>query len=507
LIYEIVKKFLITTFKEPNIDDALTPAQTKTLYSHFKKKDVANLELFRKEIRRAFSDFFEPIGTVLVLFKGFSEIILKIKPYEQMIASLEADLLQELSLIIFDHDESLSKAKDRDDLLIIDNELYIAISNFIKHKSRHLDGKELAKKAIVHALSLSPKDLVVIMNNRIVIRMYKMADSKGGSEQRYNGLPENELKKLEMKTFPEEKDMKNFFKTVAKKAVVKELNFCTISNEFFIDNYIKIIQKHLFAQLKTKMSDESYVIEGFGNYIFRDMFEFTQRCLAIELLERCSNTESEADHFIRYYNGEIHILKDGSRAKVPQIVDEDGHNWNYVTIRSLYQKKTRAEAHITKLHQKVKEAVAKVPELEGNIKVQTLQALEQEKLFKSTTADIEQNQFEVEGLVAQIDELELEKSADEFTQKRLAQTKIVKRELEKEIRDAIELKNARKTQSKDLKMNNENLKRQVIVMKKQAVDIKKTFDKHRIEFKELLDRYNIMLSAVTTTISKKKDLL
>jgi hypothetical protein len=310
-----------------------------------------------------------------------------------------------------------------------------------------------------------------------------------------------------MKTFPEEKDMKNFFKTVAKKAVVKELNFCTISNEFFIDNYIKIIQKHLFAQLKTKMSDESYVIEGFGNYIFRDMFEFTQRCLAIELLERCSNTESEADHFIRYYNGEIHILKDGSRAKVPQIVDEDGHNWNYVTIRSLYQKKTRAEAHITKLHQKVKEAVAKVPELEGNIKVQTLQALEQEKLFKSTTADIEQNQFEVEGLVAQIDELELEKSADEFTQKRLAQTKIVKRELEKEIRDAIELKNARKTQSKDLKMNNENLKRQVIVMKKQAVDIKKTFDKHRIEFKELLDRYNIMLSAVTTTISKKKDLL
>jgi hypothetical protein len=503
LVYEVVKSFLLKHFKEPALGNTFTPELTAALYKKFKASDAKDLELFRKELRRAFTDFYEPIGTVVVLFKGFKEIALRIRAYDRIKASLEADLLQELTLIIFDHDESLHREEGRTDLIIIDKDLYQAIATFIKHKGSHLDGKELTKKAIKLALSLSEKDAVIIMNNRIVIRIFQVMDKLKGSEQRFNGLPLKELKTLENKHFSDQKALQKFFDEVVKSACKTDLNYHVITNFFFMDKRIPIVQNHLHEHLQRKMNEEPFVIEGFANYIFREMFDYTHKQFSILLLEQY--VEGEAEAFIRFYNADTHVESNGTRVKAPQIIDKENTVWNFVNIKSLHNKKRLEEERIKSTHEKIKQSLSQRPQLQETIEKNLIKIREYTMQYKTTIMSLEQNEFEIERISAQLSELALKDQKDDSIQKRITQTKAMRKEQQQELNQNIELRNSIPKQKKALESQNTVAQQKVGLLNKQAGDFKKTFDRQREAFKLFLVKYNLMLNALSNTLSKKKD--
>ncbi len=160
-------------------------------------------------------------------------------------------------------------------------------------------------------------------------------DKQNLNEQRFNGLPINELEDLKNQIFKDEENLNKFIVIITNQALKRELNFRKISNIEFMNSNVKIIQKYIFLFLnKIIKNTENTLIEGFGNFLLRDKFNLVLAIEAKKLLKFLINKNINSQTFISYFNGEIEEDING-KFKKPELIDKNDNKICITKINSI----------------------------------------------------------------------------------------------------------------------------------------------------------------------------
>lgn len=359
-IYAITTKFLnklkeeYSTLNFCYYLDKHTDDLIKTLHVKFKLDYIIQ---HREEIQLAIEKFFAPLYNVKVSFvkdKKF-KIITKVLHED---SHFDDNLIAKLIPNIIPFRKELVEQLRAHIGIKIKDEVREALLALIDENSN--EQKEALKLALKEALDLDKRDFITFLHDAIVIKQFKL----NGYERRASTLPIEELEKLKIEFCPnEESKIKLLIKSI-KSALDGELNLSHIDNLFFIHHYKEIIQKSIKEVLKEEAKDkeiDSDVIEPFSEYIVNENSAFFLEKIAKRLLRLVMNRDENATQFLKYYNGDIDIDKNG-RYKKPEIIDENHRKWNpaiIVTVAIQYSNDLhtleKLDLHIKELENKLKD--------------------------------------------------------------------------------------------------------------------------------------------------------
>ncbi len=304
--------------------------------------------------------------------------------------------------------------KNEEDYLKLLPEMIKTQENKIKNNKIELDNHEdeyiKIKEFIAEKLNdLKPDfdfDAFIKSLNKVVIEkeycdaLKKKRDEK---EQRYAGLPKDELQKLKDEIFKSEEEVEKLIVGIVNQALKNDLNFQKISNVHFMKNNIKIIQKYLFDFLRKVVKNaEDYLITGFGNFIMREQFHFIFKIESKNLLTKVMNENSNAELFLSYYDGKIEEDLTG-KYKKPEINDTKNKMLSPARVISQVQQYRNYVNFLTKKNLILKELVVKLKSLKDSLdKIKSKKDIEfkkMEKEYKEVFSEIKLNKQHKENFI------------------------------------------------------------------------------------------------------------
>lgn len=223
----------------------------------------------------------------------------------------------------------------KEDLIAIDTPLKNKIFNSLHGNEK--SNKELVRYTIIEAFELDIKDIVVIQEDKIIIKFMDdnstveiQEEETGTIASRYNGINENDLKSFYDDIFLTE-EHEYFFDNVAEIFVRTHLLAKNINNKNYEENVFGIIQTIISNKLNSSFDSNKGFIKGFSGYIFRihfkEVFDYISELMLIEL----SKSNSYIMEFLKYYSLRIVILN-GKKYKVPEIIETNGFKWNVASL-------------------------------------------------------------------------------------------------------------------------------------------------------------------------------
>ena len=250
--------------------------------------------------------------------------------------------------------------------------------------------KEFIKNKLRDEVALKPKDVIVFMGDKVVVRRFieQGEQCKEKFEQRYNGLPKEEVEIIRKKTFQSAESEMLVVTQAMDECTANELNFATISFSFYEKNYIKIIQKYLTKHLNEYAYEDEGVIIGLGNMILREHWMFVHKFMANKLLDLLSKKDFNADRFLKSYSGDIAFESDNIKYRLPEIIDENGKKWNNVSIFSLIMQYKKSQESIEQKRQASLAILNKNGEVEAEISKLTDEATSLETVSESIEKEI-----------------------------------------------------------------------------------------------------------------------
>ena len=205
--------------------------------------------------------------------------------------------------------------------------------------------KDKIRQKLKEQIKLSSKDLILFLNDKVVIRRFKGQNNDTEAskrEQRFNGLPKEELAILKKSLFENEETEQEILTDIIKTLIKGELDFSRITHTYFSKSYIKIVQRAIFDFLKENLSEEDFVLEGLTNFILRDNWIIAHTTMAISLLELIASKNANAENFLKNYSGEIELDADRNKFKLPEIVDKNGMKWTLPAVVSVVMQRKKA---------------------------------------------------------------------------------------------------------------------------------------------------------------------
>jgi|GEM_PF-3294533 len=275
------------------------------------------------DVESSIHEFFEPLYTLEIKIREINELLhIDIKVTHGGDFDITSETQRVIKEIIELKNEIL-KIKVEKNLINIESDLKDKILNLVEK-----DKKNILKIAIKEALELDERDLVIFLHNKIVIKKFTLK----GYERRFNGIPPEELNKMKLELFPNQGDIQKKFIKIVNKTLKNQLNLSKIAPANFMKNSIKIIQKEVFLFLDSELENiDKVLIEGFGNYIFRENYDLAFKIINKKLIELIMEKDANAMKFIQYFNGETD-LDGNTRYQRPKITNEEGHKINALTI-------------------------------------------------------------------------------------------------------------------------------------------------------------------------------
>lgn len=225
--------------------------------------------------------------------------------------------------------------------------------------------------------NLYEKDLILFLNTQIIVKKFNRDAEVKQEEQRYNGLPPDELNKLRAQAFPTQKEEEQFVTDIMNRAMVTDLNFAVISGDTFHKNYVKRIQKHLQDGLATRLSEDQFVLEGLVNLVLREEWTLVHQIMAKRILDLLAEKNSNTETFIRYFKGDVVLGDDGFRYRSPEIIDTTGLKWSASMMYGMVTQQKKAKEHKVVLEQTTKDLKQKIEECKvkiESIKKETIKA-------------------------------------------------------------------------------------------------------------------------------------
>jgi len=218
------------------------------------------------------------------------------------------------------------------DLTVIHGRLFDDVMNVVKDLNDDVDNKNFIKKAIREVFELEDRDIVLVKQKQIVIKVLQhvqrneVDDTKPSIANRFNGFPEQEIERLYEEYF--DKTSLNIFIKKISNDVFKYLFVRKqVNNDYYESNIYSIIQNHIANEL-TEIEDKNAEFKkGFAGYIFRINFIDVFSNISDKILEAISYRDDYLMSWIKYYNGQV-IIKQGRRYEAPSIINNNGQKYN-----------------------------------------------------------------------------------------------------------------------------------------------------------------------------------
>ena len=401
MIYHYVKRYLKTKYNEPKVDFQWKYMDSLEFLEYIDKRYT--MQEFKKElpdVKEAFRDFFENIGTILFRFTDSEEVKLKVFPYR--IKPENSIHLSKIIKIIKQNRKYIKyRYHNKDHQIAILGKIRRRINIEIFDSKESVNKNDLIKYAIRKALELDDMDVVVKLKRKFIIKIAKKHQEKckelekNGEEEgtllnRFNGYNEDDVKKIYVSIF-EKKDANNiesFLQKVMQNLFKKELNFREIDNKYYEANVLKIIQSAIAKELTDYISVEHDFLLGITGFLMRKHFYYIHELMAIELIECIYAKNTNANKFLLFYNGNI-VVKNGKKYQIPSLETEDGNQWNNSSLIGICNLWMNIKNKHERVEFRLKEIELKIEELHESLSFVEEEKNTQEEIIKKTKPLVE----------------------------------------------------------------------------------------------------------------------
>jgi len=455
----------------------------------------------KEYIRKAFLDYFSTHNyEILVIFKNINRVILKEKATTKQ--KKYSRVMQKINLTITRHREEIDACWTQKNVLVVCSEIMTDLYSHTKSLDSSI-ANELIKKSFRHSLQLNLKDVIFFMSKKLVVKKFMEREKQEPINKRFGGLPPEELEEMKATYFAQSL----WFKIEPKvyELLENDLNFALITNDFFISNYIKYLQNIFTDIVSETMQEDEQIIESFSNFLLREHFDSLLLLIAKHLAKQASKREGDAEGFLRYYNGDTMLTSEGKPIIKPDIIDKYNNHWNALTIMSM---------SMQYYHQltKIKASKEELEPYKQEIDIHDSQHKELAKMIESLAKEKEEfeensQEFFKETEKQKAELIELKKEAKTNPSDKLnadineLSTKI-KRSYRKEEQIFDQRKEIdKKINSLNTKIGNHKIER--VTMFKKYEKSKQKVDVLQEEFHTIDDKYELAMSALAKTLSKK----
>lgn len=247
---------------------------------------------------------------------------------------------------------------NKEDLVAINKKLRDKIFLFLKNKDEGINKKELVRHILREYFELQERDIIVIRDNDIIIKLLDeqslhevTEEEKNTIANRYNGINEDDLVSFYNDIFLQE-DSEDFFFFIAQEYVNKHLIFKRLDNQNYEKNVFSSIQNIITDQLVEDFDHNEEFFRGFSGYIFRIHFKEVFEFIAELILIKLSESNDYIIEFLKYYSMSV-VIVNGKRYKVPEIQASNGWKWNVSSMAPVIKVYVRAEEILDKLNKNI----------------------------------------------------------------------------------------------------------------------------------------------------------
>ncbi len=411
MLYQYVKRYLKNKYNKPNTNIAWHDLDDIQFFTHIEKRYTrADFLKELSEVKEAFRDFFEPVGKIIFRYKEQSGIKFKIFPYRTH--PKDSQHLQKIIQIILNNKKYIQYPyQHQNDQIAILGKIRRDINREIAETDESVNTKELIKYALKIALELSERDIIVQLKRKYIVKIFKQNNvvkteeiapptKREGAANRYNGYTQEEIEETYKEIFIKNgTNVKSFLQNTMSHIFKNELNFRSISNQFYEENALKIIHTAIATELSDYISLEKDYMLGVTGYFMRKHFQEIHTLIAMELIQCIYDKDTNATEFLLFYNGNI-ILKNNKKYKIPSIKTEDGRQWNNASLIGICNLWMNTKHKKKQFEQKLSETNTKLKELEESLDYVKPEIESQENIMHDATvkyADAEKKHKEIEA--------------------------------------------------------------------------------------------------------------
>jgi len=256
---------------------------------------------------------------------------------------------------------------NKEDLVALNKSLRSKIFSFLDNVQVTNDKKELIKLAIREYFELEERDIVVIRENQIIIKLLDdesiqevSQDEQGTIAGRYNGINENDLNSFYNDIFLQE-EHEDFFYLIANKFVKEHLIGKKLDNKTYEQNVFSIVQSIITKELEENFDHNEEFFKGFSGFVFRKHFKEVFDYIADFILNKLAESNDYIISFLKYYSLSV-VIVNGKRYKVPAIEAEDGWKWNVASMMPVIKVFVKADTAVFTLENEIHELQEKTIE-------------------------------------------------------------------------------------------------------------------------------------------------
>lgn len=504
MIYQYVKRYLKEKYSKPTMQQVWGNLDNLEFFSYlYKRYNDEEISRNISEIKEAFKDFFEPIGTILFRFTLEHGIKFKVLSYH-IEPKNSKHLTNIISIINKNKRAILYPYKGQSDQIGITGAIRRKINLEINSTDESVNKKELTKYALKKALELGERDIVVQLQRMYLVKIFQtnkitkerkeLPIHREGIQKRYNGYTKEEMQKSYANLFDTLK-IEDFLLPIMKSVFTNKLNFFEITNSYYEENALKILQQEIAKELENHLSFEEDFILGLSGYIFRIHFYKVHEYIAIELLEQIYNKNANAEKFLMYYTGET-ILENSRKYIIPSLETKDGKKWNNSSILGLSSLWINAKTKIKKHQEELLDIEKKIKQAQKIYRASRVKTAEIKNLLHSAQEELLENKEQIRVIRASLTKKATYSSKElnikaklEISQKRVEELKTTIVDAKKEI---YELEKSH-TELSSLKSYHKKIKGEITA--------------HDVNVDTNIARVNLILDSLTNALMSRKKLL
>ena len=271
----------------------------------------------------------------------------------------DIEILESIIDILEDNEDEIEEDyNNKEDLVSLSKSLKNKIFDLINTKTSTYDKKELIKFAIREYFELEQRDIVVIRENHIIIKLLNdqsiqevAQKDKDTIAARYNGINEDDLNSFYNDIFLEE-DSEEFFYDVADKFVREQLLIKKIDNKTYEQTVFSTIQTIITRKLENSFDHNEEFFKGFSGFVFRTHFKEVFEYIAEFILNKLAESNDYIINFLKYYSLSV-VIVNGKRYKVPAIEASDGWKWNVASMAPVIKVFIKADLAVYNLENEI----------------------------------------------------------------------------------------------------------------------------------------------------------
>ena len=239
------------------------------------------------------------------------------------------------------NEKYISYSENRDQI-VIKGKLRRSLYQFLElNVDEQVNKKELLKYALLEALKLNPKDIILIKKKEIFIKIFDLNKIKKDSKEfeknshqpvgRFNGFSKEELETLANEYF-DAKSLSSFLQDIAKEVFYELLIEKQVSNEFFEKNIFPTVLEVMTKEFLDLTNKDKEFAKGFAGYIFRINFVKFFNYMSDELLYHIYKKNEFLLSWLKYYDGHRFYNENKQQCKTQKLVSDDKQVWNPAAI-------------------------------------------------------------------------------------------------------------------------------------------------------------------------------